>query len=87
MFLLTQLLGAIAKIIKYRFNEDLRTVLLESHWWEIDFPEVLRQSIVPPLDDPQLMLSWLNEQENLPKISSPIRRLISNSTGTEWKII
>jgi acetyltransferase-like isoleucine patch superfamily enzyme len=78
--------GNPAKIIKYRFDEHLREALLNSKWWEIDFPALLRDGIVPPLDNPIAMLEWLkNAPENLPRISSEKRRLIRN--GTEWKVV
>ena len=78
--------GNPAKIIKYRFDEHLREALLNSKWWEIDFPALLRDGVVPPLDNPIAMLEWLkNAPDNLPRISSEKRRLIRN--GTEWKVV
>jgi hypothetical protein len=78
--------GNPAKIIKYRFDEHLREALLNSKWWEIDFPALLRDGVVPPLDNPIAMLEWLKKApENLPRISSEKRRLIRN--GTEWKVV
>ena len=78
--------GNPAKIIKYRFDEHLRTELLNSKWWDIRFASLLASGITPPLDNPIAMLEWLkNAPENLPRISSEKRRLIRN--GTEWKVV
>lgn len=77
--------GNPAKIIKYHFDEELQNAFLESRWWEIDFPAVLRCGVVPPLDNPVAMLDWLKTAGDLPRISSQKRRLIRN--GTEWKVV
>jgi hypothetical protein len=59
--------------------------LLDSKWWEIDFPALLRSGVVPPLDNPLAMLKWFKTVNDLPKISSERRRLLKN--GNEWKIV
>ncbi|MBF0378643.1 MAG: CatB-related O-acetyltransferase [Desulfamplus sp.] len=80
--------GNPAKIIKMRFEDNnLIERLLESSWWQVDFPTLLQQGVFPPLNDPRFMLEWLNkhDQENLPTIKPNTNRLIRN--GTEWKLV
>jgi hypothetical protein len=43
--------GNPAKIIKYRFDEHLREALLNSKWWEIDFPALLPTFRTPIIEN------------------------------------
>jgi len=59
--------------------------LLDSQWWEIDFPQLLRNGIVPPLDCPLDMLKYLELTDDLPKIYSNNKRKLSK-TDNQWVI-
>ncbi|WP_313666738.1 hypothetical protein [Arsenicicoccus bolidensis] len=49
--------GNPARIIRYRFTEQIIDALLASRWWEL--PDCVLQKIAPDADDPEAFLAAL----------------------------
>lgn len=52
--------GSPARILRYRFDEGLRTDLLGTEWWEYDIPRYLRDNAMTsmPWDRPEKFVAW-----------------------------
>ncbi len=69
--------GNPAKVVKYRFEQSLIDRLLQSEWWTYDLPKYLERQPSLPLDEPERMLNFLEQNgANIPRID-PTRKSYS----------
>lgn len=54
--------GNPARIIRYRFDEETVSRLLDSKWWELD--QSLIEQLAPAFDDPDKLLKKIEEMQN-----------------------
>ncbi len=70
--------GNPARVVKYRFEQDLIDRLLKSEWWLYDLPKYLERHPNIPLDEPEKMIEFLARHDNeVERISSVQKRYVS----------